>query len=237
MQFEIFGYIVGTSYAGFVALILLVAGMGYSIVNYFVKRGKTESLFHIIEPSEHKREVEAIEFTLRFKWMKEDVIPIERLHYVENPRMRFFFILLLVLFSLLFIAVLALSFTYQSPGESKLIAWGAIVVVGAIFAGVPAFYYFIFIPLRFQLDSYWRHEFLLHFYKDKLRFTVAEGRGGIVELKWSSVNRIIQNERAYGLQLGPRRQDFFIVPKRIFGTRQQEEFFKDALKRANSEER
>lgn len=98
--------------------------------------------------------------------------------------------------------------------------------VSGVLIAVLLFANFILPRMWYRQEPKFRDEILLTFSEDAIWFTVKQGES---RLEWQFYKKILENDKTYLLYYGNRL--FSVIPKRAFHNDEEEEFFRDLLRR------
>ncbi len=162
---------------------------------------------------------------LKLNYTEEDVISAQRIRFLYDGRFKNILILGAVAFLILGVQVVYEWITNKAlPG----LWYGPFLAVGSV-ALIIGFFYLINPLIDFRTHPIWRKNFDLFLSDTHLRLTSKSKKPGGFEMEWSQVKRVLENDRVFILLYGPRGQDFFILPKRLWKDPAKVDAFRSVL--------
>ena len=154
---------------------------------------------------------------LRFKYTEDEFAEAWQFYATRSylKKVDVLVALLLILVSLIMIAI---------NGYEWL--WGLLFVIGFIFLVLNFIGYFVTPRQRFRRDAKYQEEYYLGISDTGLHFKMSNAES---QLEWSFYQKVWNVPRHYLLFYG--RDLFTLIPKRVFGGKEQEEQFKELVQR------
>lgn len=152
---------------------------------------------------------------LRFYYAKHDVIQGYRLHFRNTLNLPLTFIVSCV--------SIALGIFYISYGSGTDVGY-LLIVLPLLLLGILMFVLVIFPRILYRRDTKYGKEYTIDFSDNGVTFIRDSDNS---PFNWAVYTRAVENRFAYILYFG--RNDFTIIPKRLFTDREEETNFRKLL--------
>jgi hypothetical protein len=149
---------------------------------------------------------------LRFIYNEQDVLAGYRLHFKNTLRIK---LTLLVSFLSIALGIFYLSF------DSGVNVGYLLIIMPVVLIGILLFVMFVFPRILYKRQTKFNEPYSIIFSPEAILFSKAEKE---TQLDWRVYSRAVEDAHCYILYFG--RNDFTIVPKRVFPSEEAEESFK-----------